>query len=261
MRRPLPTASPPARSTNRWSRALDGPFDVVRRTPGLAVGVTPSADQTVWQVRLRSGVRFQGRDAVQRRRGARQRRALAHRRGGPCRARRPARRRAAPRPRPLHPPGAGPRLPAAARLAAAGDRLTEAIVAAAGGPLDTSGCPRAARGRSSCVSAAPIASCSRATRAGGEPTTSSAQGSTRSSCGYGGCGRAPRGARRWPAPRSPSSTAIRPAREGRPATHDPAPGGRRDPRTGALGARHPAGRAGAVAERRLADGVSTAARR
>jgi len=38
---------------------LDGPFDVARRSPGLAVTVTPSPDQTIWSARLRPGVRFQ----------------------------------------------------------------------------------------------------------------------------------------------------------------------------------------------------------
>jgi peptide/nickel transport system substrate-binding protein len=38
---------------------LDAPFDVARRSPGLALAVTPSADGTVWRARLRTGVRFQ----------------------------------------------------------------------------------------------------------------------------------------------------------------------------------------------------------
>ena len=38
---------------------LDGPFDVIRRSPGLAISVTPSADGTVWRARLRPGVSFQ----------------------------------------------------------------------------------------------------------------------------------------------------------------------------------------------------------
>ena len=38
---------------------LDGPFDVVRHSPGLAISVTPSADGTVWRARLRPDVRFQ----------------------------------------------------------------------------------------------------------------------------------------------------------------------------------------------------------
>ena len=38
---------------------LDGPFGVVRRSPGLAASVTPSPDRTVWSARLRPGVRFQ----------------------------------------------------------------------------------------------------------------------------------------------------------------------------------------------------------
>ncbi len=38
---------------------LDAPFDVSRRSPGLALSMTPSADRTVWRARLRAGVRFQ----------------------------------------------------------------------------------------------------------------------------------------------------------------------------------------------------------
>jgi ABC-type transport system substrate-binding protein len=38
---------------------LAGPFDLVRRLPGLALSVLPSADRTVWRVALRPGVRFQ----------------------------------------------------------------------------------------------------------------------------------------------------------------------------------------------------------
>ncbi len=38
---------------------LDGPFDVLRSSPGLALGVTPSADGTVWRARLRPDVQFQ----------------------------------------------------------------------------------------------------------------------------------------------------------------------------------------------------------
>lgn len=38
---------------------LGGPFDLVRRIPGLALSLQPSADRTVWRARLRPGVRFQ----------------------------------------------------------------------------------------------------------------------------------------------------------------------------------------------------------
>jgi ABC-type transport system substrate-binding protein len=38
---------------------VTGPFDLTRRTPGLALSVRPSADATVWRARLRPGVRFQ----------------------------------------------------------------------------------------------------------------------------------------------------------------------------------------------------------
>ncbi len=38
---------------------LGGPFDLVRRIPGLALSILPSADRTVWRLRLRPGVRFQ----------------------------------------------------------------------------------------------------------------------------------------------------------------------------------------------------------
>jgi peptide/nickel transport system substrate-binding protein len=38
---------------------LDGPFDEARRIPGLALSGRPSADPTVWRLRLRPGVRFQ----------------------------------------------------------------------------------------------------------------------------------------------------------------------------------------------------------
>jgi hypothetical protein len=32
---------------------LNGPFDAVRHSDGLAISVTPSADGTVWRARLR----------------------------------------------------------------------------------------------------------------------------------------------------------------------------------------------------------------
>jgi ABC-type transport system substrate-binding protein len=38
---------------------LAAPFDEARRLSGLAISVRPSADRTVWRVRLRPGVRFQ----------------------------------------------------------------------------------------------------------------------------------------------------------------------------------------------------------
>lgn len=38
---------------------LSAPFEDVRRFGGLALSVVPSADATVWKVRLRTGVRFQ----------------------------------------------------------------------------------------------------------------------------------------------------------------------------------------------------------
>jgi peptide/nickel transport system substrate-binding protein len=38
---------------------LGGPFDDPRRLPGLALAVHPSADDLVWRLRLRPGVRFQ----------------------------------------------------------------------------------------------------------------------------------------------------------------------------------------------------------
>jgi peptide/nickel transport system substrate-binding protein len=39
--------------------SLAGPFGDSRRLPGLAYSVTPSADRTIWRLRLRRGVRFQ----------------------------------------------------------------------------------------------------------------------------------------------------------------------------------------------------------
>ena len=39
--------------------SLRGPYDASRRVAGLALSVLPSADRTVWRVRLRPGVRFQ----------------------------------------------------------------------------------------------------------------------------------------------------------------------------------------------------------
>jgi ABC-type transport system substrate-binding protein len=38
---------------------LDGPFEEARAVPGLALSARPSADSTVWRLRLRPGVRFQ----------------------------------------------------------------------------------------------------------------------------------------------------------------------------------------------------------
>jgi peptide/nickel transport system substrate-binding protein len=38
---------------------LSGPYDDVRRRPGLALSVRPAEGGTLWRVRLRSGVRFQ----------------------------------------------------------------------------------------------------------------------------------------------------------------------------------------------------------
>jgi peptide/nickel transport system substrate-binding protein len=38
---------------------LAGPFGDVRRVPGLALSAAASADQTIWRLRLRRGVRFQ----------------------------------------------------------------------------------------------------------------------------------------------------------------------------------------------------------
>lgn len=38
---------------------LEGPFDESRRVPGLVRGTRSSSDQTIWTLRLRSGVRFQ----------------------------------------------------------------------------------------------------------------------------------------------------------------------------------------------------------
>jgi ABC-type transport system substrate-binding protein len=39
--------------------SLVGPFGDVRPMPGLALGVHPSTDRTIWRLRLREGVRFQ----------------------------------------------------------------------------------------------------------------------------------------------------------------------------------------------------------
>jgi peptide/nickel transport system substrate-binding protein len=39
--------------------SLAGPFGDARRLPGLAYSATPSADHTIWRLRLRRGVRFQ----------------------------------------------------------------------------------------------------------------------------------------------------------------------------------------------------------
>ncbi len=39
--------------------SLDGPFDPQRDAPGLALSMRPSAERTVWRLRLRPGVRFQ----------------------------------------------------------------------------------------------------------------------------------------------------------------------------------------------------------
>ena len=44
--------------------SLAGPFDFPRRLAGLAVSARPSADRTVWKVRLRPGVRFQDGTAL-----------------------------------------------------------------------------------------------------------------------------------------------------------------------------------------------------
>src|SRR5436190_557050 len=38
---------------------LTGPYDDVRRLPGLGVSVRPAEAKTLWRIRLRSGVRFQ----------------------------------------------------------------------------------------------------------------------------------------------------------------------------------------------------------
>jgi peptide/nickel transport system substrate-binding protein len=39
--------------------SLAGPYGDVRRLPGLALSAHPSADRTIWRLRLRQGVRFQ----------------------------------------------------------------------------------------------------------------------------------------------------------------------------------------------------------
>lgn len=39
--------------------SLGGPYGDVRRIPGLAVAARPLADQTIWRIRLRPGIRFQ----------------------------------------------------------------------------------------------------------------------------------------------------------------------------------------------------------